>query len=50
MEKVFAEIFSKEPDKIIGGDYFYHNPWLEEILATEIPKAMKMPHLSGIHI
>lgn len=29
MDKVFAEIFSKHPDEIIDGDYFYYSPWFE---------------------
>ena len=27
MDKIFAEMFSRQPDEISGGDYFYHTPW-----------------------
>jgi hypothetical protein len=30
MDKSFLDIFSKQPDEIIDGDYFYQNPWIEE--------------------
>lgn len=41
MEKVFAEIFSKQPDEITDGDYFYHLPWYEDI-AVIIAESMGM--------
>ena len=31
MDKIFAEIFSKEPPYILEGDYFYFNPYYEEM-------------------
>jgi SAM-dependent methyltransferase len=30
MNKIFAEMFSKEPPYIVDGDYFYFNPYWEE--------------------
>ena len=32
MDKIFEEMFSKQPDEIIDGDYFYHSPWHESAL------------------
>lgn len=29
MEKIFEEMFTKQPDEIIDGDYFYRVPWYE---------------------
>jgi Methylase involved in ubiquinone/menaquinone biosynthesis len=29
MDKIFSGMFSKRPDEIINGDYFYHVPWYE---------------------
>ena len=29
MDKIFEEMFSKQPDEIINGDYFYRVPWIE---------------------
>ena len=43
MDKIFAEMFSKQPDEIINGDYFYHNPWYEERSAEISIDLMKMP-------
>ena len=36
MDKIFAEMFAKQPDEIIGGDYFYHIPWLENIFVEAV--------------
>ena len=30
MDKLFEEMFSKQPDEIVNGDYFYHSHWYEE--------------------
>ena len=30
MNKIFSEMFSRQPDEIIGGDYFYRVPWYEQ--------------------
>lgn len=35
MDKIFAEMFAKQPDEITGGDYFYHIPWYEDLLLSE---------------
>ncbi|MCL2816458.1 MAG: class I SAM-dependent methyltransferase, partial [Oscillospiraceae bacterium] len=35
MDKIFAEMFSKQPDEITGGDYYYRSPWLEDIYAEK---------------
>ncbi len=32
MDKIFAEMFSKQPDEIIAGDYFYHITWFKDLL------------------
>ena len=42
MDKIFAEIFSKEPDEIIDSDYFYYDIWFEESLAKELRELYKM--------
>ena len=34
MNKIFADMFSAQPDEIIGGDYYYHSPWHEEMQDT----------------
>jgi len=33
MDKIFAEMFAKEPDEIINGDYFYHLSYHKEWMA-----------------
>ena len=33
MDKIFAEIFSRQPDEIINGDYFYYNSWYDDLAA-----------------
>ena len=30
MDKIFTEMFSRQPDEIISGDYFYHLPYYEK--------------------
>ena len=39
MDKVFADIFSKHPDEIIDGDYFYYSPWFDK--AQDVPFATR---------
>lgn len=41
MDKIFCDIFSKQPDEIINGDYFYHNPAHEEAVAAASIKVLK---------
>ena len=31
MNNLFSEMFSKQPDEIIKGDYFYHVDWFNKI-------------------
>lgn len=30
MEKIFADMFARQPDEIVKGDYFYRVPWKEQ--------------------
>jgi hypothetical protein len=39
MDKIFAEMFAKQPEEIMEGVYYYNNHWwidLEEKIAPEI--------------
>jgi SAM-dependent methyltransferase len=42
MEKAFTEIFSKQPDEIIEGDYFYYVPWYEVAFANPPPEVAEV--------
>jgi ubiquinone/menaquinone biosynthesis C-methylase UbiE len=43
MDKIFAEKFSKQPDEIINGDYFYHSQWYAEASAKASIEILKIP-------
>ena len=32
MNKIFADIFSRQPDEIIEGDYLYHIQWFDDLI------------------
>ena len=36
MDKIFAEMFSKQPDEIINGDYFCNVPWYESEYLADV--------------
>jgi ubiquinone/menaquinone biosynthesis C-methylase UbiE len=48
MDKIFAEMFSKQPDEIANGAYLYHNLWYAEESAVASMGAMGIP-LEELH-